>query len=401
MRYHAAICAFGLLATPAIAEQNFGNARPNPVRPFTATTVATFDSPWAIVFLPDGHMLVTEKPGKLYLVSQTGSKQLINGVPKVYYEGQEGLLDVAISPHFATDRMVYITYSEPGSDGSGLALARGRLIGTSLVGLQVLWRQIPFGKGGQDGGIVTFDPTGRYLFLTVGERQRFTPAQDPNQATGKILRLTLNGKPAPGNPMAGRTGASVVTVTDPPADTRAAKTATGRTVKWPGVNLTPAETWSTGHRNPYGLAFDAKGTLWEVEMGPRGGDELNIIRPGKNYGWPVVSNGINYDGVPIPKHDTHPEFEKPVVYWTPVIAPAGLAFHDGKSWPQWKGSAFIGGLVSQALIRVAFDGHGGAREAERWDMGHRIRDVVEGPDGALWIIEDEDQGRLLKLTPRK
>jgi len=397
----AALLTASLTAMSASAEQNFGNAKPNPVQPFTATAVATFDTPWAIAFLPDGHMLVTEKPGKMYLVSQTGSKQLINGVPKVHYEGQEGLLDVAVSPHFATDRMVYITYAEQGADGSGLALARARLIGTSLAGLQVIWRQIPYGKGGQDGGIVTFDPTGKYLFLTVGERMRFTPAQDPNQATGKILRLTLDGKPAPGNPWAGKTGAASVVVTDPPKDAEAAKTAKGRTVKWPGTNLTPAETWTLGHRNPYGLAFDAKGRLWEIEMGPKGGDELNLIKPGKNYGWPVVSNGINYDGVPIPKHDTHPEFEKPVVYWTPVIAPAGLAFYDGKLWPQWKGSAFIGGLVSQALVRIAFDGPNGAREAERWDMGHRIRDVAEGPDGALWVIEDEDEGRLLKLTPKK
>jgi len=265
----------------------------------------------------------------------------------------------------------------------------------------VIWRQLPRGHGGQDGGIVTFDPTGRYLFLTVGERQRFTPAQDPNQATGKILRLTLDGKPAPGNPMAGKTGASTVTVIDPPNDTVAAKTAPGRKITLPGPNLTPAETWSTGHRNPYGLAFDDKGLLWEIEMGPRGGDELNLIKPGRNYGWPVVSNGVNYDGVPIPRHDTHPEYEKPVVYWTPVIAPAGLAFYYAKLFPQWRGSAFVGGLASDALVRIGFDGKGGANEAERWDMGHRIRDVKVGPDGALWVIEDEEGGRLLKLTPKR
>jgi glucose/arabinose dehydrogenase len=397
------VCAaLMLLATPAVAEVNAGKNKPNPVKPFVATSIATFDYPWAIAFLPDGHMLVTEKPGKLYLVSQTGSKQQVTGVPRVNYDSsQEGLLDVAISPHFASDHMIYLTYSEPGAGGSGLALARATLAGTSLAGLQVIWRQLPRGHGGQDGGIVTFDPTGRYLFLTVGERQRFTPAQDPNQATGKILRLTLDGKPAPGNPMAGKVGASTVTVTDPPNDTVAAKTAPERKVTLPGPNLTPAETWSTGHRNPYGLAFDDKGLLWEIEMGPRGGDELNLIKPGRNYGWPVVSNGVNYDGVPIPRHDTHPEYEKPVVYWTPVIAPAGLAFYYAKLFPQWRGSAFVGGLASDALVRIGFDGKGGANEAERWDMGHRIRDVKVGPDGALWLLEDEEGGRLLRLTPKK
>jgi len=402
MRPLILIALAAALATPVATEQNFGNAKPNPAKPFVATPVATFDYPWRIAFLPDGHMLVTEKPGKLYLVSQTGTKQQVSGVPAVHYDAsQEGLLDVVLSPHFAQDHMIYLTYSEPGSDGSGLALARATLAGNSLSGLKVIWRQIPFGKGGQDGGIVTFDPSGKYLFLAVGERQRMTPAQDPNQATGKILRLTLDGKPAPGNPMAGKTGTQTVTVIDPPKNTEAAKTAKGRTVKLPGPNLVPSETWTTGHRNPYGLAFDAKGTLWEVEMGPKGGDELNILKPGKNYGWPVVSNGVNYDGVPIPRHDTHPEFEKPVIYWTPVIAPAGLAFYHKSLFPQWKGSAFIGGLASEALIRIAFDGPNGAREAERWDMGHRIRDVEVAPDGALWVIEDEEGGRLLKLTPKK
>jgi aldose sugar dehydrogenase len=398
--FAAALLATALTPLPAAAEQNFGDAKPNPAKPFTETAVATFALPWAIAFLPDGHMLVTEKAGKLYLVTQAGAKQQVSGVPKVHFEDQEGLLDVAVSPHFATDHMIYLSYSEPGTDGSGLALARARLDGNSLVDLKVLWRQIPFGQGGQDGGVITFDPTGRYLFLAVGERMRFTPAQDPNQATGKILRLTLDGKPAPGNPGYGKTGAPVVTVIDPPLNSIEAKTAKGRQVRLPGPNLTPAETWTMGHRNPYGLAFDAKGALWEVEMGPRGGDELNLIKPGKNYGWPLVSNGINYDGPPIPKHDTRPEFEKPVIYWTPVIAPGGMAFYDGKLWPQWKGSLFISGLRVESLVRVAFDGPNGAREADRWAMGHRIRDVAEGPDGALWVIEDEDSGRLVKLTPK-
>lgn len=359
-----------MTAMPVAAEMNFGNARPNPVKPFVETPVATFNFPWAIAFLPDGHMLITEKPGKIFLVSQTGQKQEVSGVPAVQYEGQGGLLDVAISPHYAADHQVYISYSEPGEGGSSLAVARATLKGTALEGLKVIWRQMPKGDGGQFGGIITFDPAGRHILFASGERMRKTPAQDPDQALGKIIRLNLDGSVPTDNPM----------------------------FKEGGVK---AQTWTTGHRNPYGLAYDAKGTLWEVEMGPKGGDELNIITPGKNYGWPTVSNGINYDGSPIPPHDTRPEFEKPVVYWTPVIAPAGLAFYNKGLFPQWKGSAFIGGLKVMSLVRVAFDGPNGAREADRWDMGHRIRDVAVGPDGALWVIEDEDSGRLIKLTPKK
>ena len=400
MRATAFISLIMMCSAPAFGEVNAGHHRPNVNKPFVVKGVATFDYPWRIAFLPDGRMLVTEKPGRLYAVTQAGAKAQIGGVPKVHYDAdQEGLLDVVVSPHFENDRLIYLTYSEPGAGGSGLALARAKLTEDKLTAVQVIWRQIPFGKGGQDGGIVTFDPSGNFLFLAVGERQRFTSAQDPDQATGKILRLTLDGKPAPGNPMAGKVGANIVTVIDPPQDTVAARTALGRKIRLSGSNQTPSETWTTGHRNPYGLAFDAHRTLWEIEMGPKGGDELNIIKPGRNYGWPVVSNGDNYDGVPIPRHDTHPEFEKPVVYWTPVIAPAGLVFYNGAMFPAWRGSAFTGGLASNALIRIGFDGHGGANEADRWDMGHRIRDVEVGPDGALWLIEDEQGGRLLRLTP--
>jgi glucose/arabinose dehydrogenase len=359
-----------MTAMPAAAEMNFGNAKPNPVKPFVETPVATFNFPWAIAFLPDGHMLITEKPGKIFLVSQTGRKEEVSGVPAVQYEGQGGLLDVAISPHYATDHTVYISYSEPGEGGSSLAIARATLKGTALEGLKVIWREMPKGDGGQFGGIITFDPRGQHMLFASGDRMRKTPAQDPDQALGKIIRLNLDGSVPTDNPMYAKGGVK-------------------------------AQTWTTGHRNPYGLAYDAKGTLWDVEMGPKGGDELNIITPGKNYGWPTVSNGINYDGSPIPQHDTRPEFEKPVVYWTPVIAPAGFAFYDKPMFPQWKGSAFIGGLKVMSLVRVAFDGPNGAREADRWDMGHRIRDVAVGPDGALWVIEDEDAGRLVKLTPKK
>lgn len=383
---------------------NYGSSQPTKVKPFTATTIATFDSPWALAFLPDQRMLVTEMPGRLWLTTGTGQKTEIGGVPKVHFEGQGGLLFVAVSPRYAQDRQIYLTYAEPGEGGDGLALARATLDLTGaqpmLRDLTVLWRQVPRGAGGQFGGYIAFSPDGRYLFLTAGERQRFTPAQDPDQALGKILRLTLDGKPAPGNPGAGKVGATSVGVTDPAQNFGSIGKAPVRTVKLDEPNLTPAQTWSTGHRNPYGLAFDAEGRLWETEMGPQGGDELNLIEPGRNYGWPVVSYGRNYDDTPIASPAGNRKYQEPALYWTPVIAPAGLTFYNGNMFPQWRGSAFIGGLASTALIRVAFD-DGVPREADRWDMGARIRAVMSGPDGALWILEDGADGRLLRLTSRR
>lgn len=374
-------------------------------KPFNITPVARFDEPWAMAFLPDGRLLVTEKKGALKLRAPDGEIVPVNGVPDVAYSSQGGLLDIAVAPDFARSGLVYLTYAEPGPGGSSLALARGRLAsgedgGYRLENLHVIWRQLPKGKGGQFGAIIAFAPDGQSLFLSSGERQRFTPAQDPNQALGKVLHLTLDGQPAPGNPCAGQTGATTVTVIDPPEDTETAKTAKGRTVTLPGPNLTPAETWTLGHRNPYGLAFDAGGRLWEIEMGPKGGDELNLILKGKNYGWPVVSNGDNYNGVPIPDHSTHPEFEPPKVWWTPSISPAGLIIYSGKLFPQWRGDAFLGALSGEALVRVDLDG-GNAQKGNQWDMGQRIRDVAEGPDGAIWLLEDDPGGRLLKLTPAR
>jgi glucose/arabinose dehydrogenase len=298
---------------------------------------------------------------------------------------------------------VYLTYSEPSArGGSALALARAELVrdanGGRLNGLQVLWRDPSGGEGGQFGAIVAFAPDGRSLFLSSGERQRFTPAQDPSQPIGKILHLTLDGKPAADNPGAGRTGAATVTVTDPPDNTQAAKSAAGRKVAWPGQNLTPAETWSSGHRNPYGLAFAPDGRLWETEMGPKGGDELNLILPGRNYGWPLASNGSNYDGVPIPDHRPGDGFEPPKLYWNPSISPSSLLIYSGDMFPQWKGNGFIGALSAQALIRVTINGER-AEKADQWDMGARIRFVGQGPDGAIYLLEDADPGRLLRLTP--
>jgi glucose/arabinose dehydrogenase len=320
----------------------------------------------------------------------------------VLFGGQGGLLDVVVSPSFATDKFVYLTYSEPSANGgSGLALARAKLAGTRLDGLQVIWRDPAGGNGGQFGAIVAFAPDGKSLFLTSGERQRFTPAQDPSQPLGKILHLTLDGKPAPDNPGAGRTGVSIIVVTDPPKDTEAAKGAEGRHITLPGPNLTPAETWTTGHRNPYGLAFSPDGRLWSTEMGPRGGDELNLIERGRNYGWPVVSEGENYNGVPIAKHAAHPEFAPPKLFWVPSISPTSLMIYTGNLFPQWKGSGFIGTLTGSGLIRVTFNGDR-AQKAEQWGMENsRIRFVGQGPDGAIYLLEDGSGARLLRLTPRR
>ncbi len=394
-----------LVPLTARAQVNAGGLKAETDLPFTLTQVATFKLPWRIAFLPDGRMIITEKVGPVWLVTQQGEKTPIDNVPAVLAEGQGGMLGVFLSPRYATDHSVYLTYSEPGDGGSSLAMARARLtIGdgkASLDGLEVLWRQMPKGKGGQFGAQIAFSPDGQYLFLTVGERQRMTPAQDPDQALGKILRLTLDGKPAPGNPMAGKTGAPTVPLIDPPDDTEAAKTAAVvSTYTFPGPNLAPSETWTSGHRTPYGLAFAPDGRLWEVEHGPRGGDELNLIEPGKNYGWPLASYAVNYNGVPIPSPDTRPDLTKPVIYWTPVIAPGNLVFYNGALFPQWKGSALISGLGTQSINRITFDGKGGATPAERWRVGHRVRDIEVGPDGALWLLEDSDTGGLFKVTPK-
>ncbi len=387
----------------AAAQINAGEQEPEANVPFAMTQVAEFNLPWRIAFLPDGRMLITEKVGPVWLVTQDGAKTPVNNVPAVEARGQGGMLGVFLSPHYAADHSVYLTYAEPGEGGSSLALARARLSlgqdSASLDGLEVLWREMPKGGGGQFGAAVAFSPDGQYLFLAVGDRQRMTPAQDPDQALGKILRLTLDGKPAPGNPMAGKTGAATVSLIAPPRDTEVAKTAPVlSTYTFPGPNLAPAETWSSGHRTPYGLAFAPDGRLWELEHGPRGGDELNLIEPGKNYGWPLVSYATNYNRVPIPSPDTRPDLAKPVIYWTPVIAPGNMVFYKGEMFPQWNGSALITGLATRSLSRVTFDGKGGATPAERWPVGHRIRDVAVGPDGAVWLIEDANPGGLFRVT---
>ena len=342
-------------------------------RPFEVDVIAVFDEPWAMSFLPDGRLLVTEKKGRLKLVDvESGASHDIGGTPRVDYGGQGGFGDVVPHPAFADNGIVYLSYAEAGGgDTRGAALARAKLVldaegGGTLEDFRVIWRQVPKVSGrGHYAHRIAFDAEGK-LWLASGERQKFDPAQDMASNMGKILRLEDDGKPAAGNPFEADGGVA-------------------------------AEVWSLGHRNPLGLAFDAEGRLWDVEMGPAGGDELNLVERGGNYGYPVVSNGNHYDGRPIPDHDTRPEFIAPAVGWTPVISPSSLVFYSGDVFPGWQGSAFIGGLSSQSLVRVEFDGTQ-AREAERFDMGNRIREVEQGPEGGLWLLEDGAGGRLLKLV---
>ncbi|MHA6718313.1 PQQ-dependent sugar dehydrogenase [Sphingomonas sp. RS6] len=396
-------------AAAAAAPAPKGEPAPVPAGlPFNVTRIADFDSPFAVTFLPDGAALITEKPGHLQLWQAGRETAEVTGVPKVATPGQGGLLDVALAPDFATSNMIYFTYSEPRANGSALALARarltrGRAMAPRLDGVEVLFRSGSDGNGGQFGAVIAFAPDGKSLFLASGERQRFTPAQDPNQAIGKILHLTLDGKPAPDNPAAGKTGAQTVQVIDPPQDSEAAKTAKGRPFAFDGPNPAPAAIWSSGHRNPYGLVFDSAGNLWEHEMGPQGGDELNLIVKGANYGWPNVSFGENYNGTPIPKPAPGDGYEMPKLHWVPSVSPAGMVYYTGDQFPRWKGSLLMGAMSGQALIRIALDGTN-PRKADQWDMGTRIRDVAQAPDGSVWLLEDGGRGAggwLLRLSPKQ
>jgi glucose/arabinose dehydrogenase len=371
---------------------------------FAMAEMGQFEAPFALAFLPDGSLLITEKAGVLKYRAADGETSNVSGVPAVAVGGQGGLLDVALAPDFARSRTIYLSYAEPGPDGSQLALARAEFAAGSaprLDRLRVIWRSGSAGKGGQFGAVIAFAPDGKSLFLASGERQRFTPAQDDSQALGKIMHLTLDGKPAPGNPFAGKTGAATVQVFDPPKNTGSAASAPARTVAARHPNTTPAETWSTGHRNPYGLVFADGGRLWDVEMGPRGGDELNLVRPGKNYGWPNVSNGDNYDGTPIPDHRPGDGYEPPKLWWNPSISPGGMIYYTGAMFPQYRGSLFIAALSGQGVLRVSVKGDT-AKVENAWDFGARIRDIAQAPDGAIWVLEDGGRGargRLWKLIP--
>ncbi|WP_422509418.1 PQQ-dependent sugar dehydrogenase [Stenotrophomonas sp. GZD-301] len=364
--FTTACVAADTATAPAVEKANW---------PFTATAVGTFNEPWAMSFLPDGSLLVSEKRGTLKHVNPTtGTSATISGVPEVAYGGQGGFGDVLPHPDFARNQLLYVSYAEAGEgDTRGAAVARARLVlqpdgSGALQDLKVIWRQTPKVEGkGHYGHRLAFGPDGK-LWITSSERQKFDPAQDMGGNLGKIVRLNDDGSVPADNPFASQGGVA-------------------------------AQVWSLGHRNALGIAFDARGKLWVHEMGPAGGDELNLIERGANYGYPVVSNGNHYDGREIPDHNTRPEFAAPKVTWTPVISPAGFIIYSGTLFPQWKGSGFIGGLSSTSLVRVAFDGDN-AREAERFLMGERIREVEQGPDGAIWLLEDGSNGKLLKLTPK-
>lgn len=379
----ALAATLGLLASAPVALVAPAQAAPQARvalanAPFAVAEVQRFDSPWAMTFLPDGRLLVTEMAGNLRLFDPASGKLgTVAGVPKVAHGGQGGLADVVLHPGFAGNQLVYISYSEAGEGGTaGAAVARARLVldqdgGGRLDGLQVIWRQQPKVSGqGHFGQRIAFGSDGK-LWISSSERQKFDPAQDMKTNLGKMIRLDDDGSVPAHNPFADQGGVA-------------------------------AQVWTLGHRNILGVAFDGEGRLWAHEMGPKGGDELNLIERGDNYGYPVVSNGDHYDGKPIPDHDTRPEFHAPAVSWNPVISPAGFVIYSGDRYPGWKGSGLIGGLSSKSLVRIAFDGTD-AREAERFDMGRRIREVEQGPDGTIWLLEDgtrDGQGWLLRLDPK-
>lgn len=356
------------------------------VLPFEVRPITSFNKPWAMAFLPDARMLVTEKEGKLFVVTRDGQKSRpVSGLPDVDYGGQGGLGDVALHPDYADNSVIYLSYVEAGKGGTrGAAVMRAVFNQTERGGYlsdaTVIWRQYPkvVGRGHYSHRLL-FGDAG-YLWISSGDRQKFTPAQDMQANLGKILRLNDDGSVPEDNPFVDYLSK------DPLVDDE-------------GVY---GQIWSLGHRNTLGIAFDLSGQLWNVEMGPAGGDELNRIVRAANYGYPIVSNGDHYDGREIPDHDTHPEFNAPAAWWTPVISPGDLMIYGGDLFPAWRGDALVAGLSSQAIVRVSLDGDE-AHEIERYGMGARIRSVVEGPDGALWVLEDEHgdgTGRLLKLTPR-
>jgi len=363
---------------------------------FTVTTAGQFDEPWALEFLPDERLLISEARGAIKILNTDGTVSEVTGLPEVAYGGQGGFGDIVLHPNFSNNNLIYISYVERGEgETSGAAVARAQLRlsenGGELFGLEVVWRQAPKVSGrGHFGHRIAFGPN-QYMWISSGDRQKFDPAQDMESNIGKIVRLNDDGSIPSDNPFFDRGDVT-------------------------------AEIWSLGHRNPLGLAFDQSGQLWNIEMGPKGGDELNLVQRGANYGYPIVSNGDHYDsqsipdhplsqltamairenGLDIPDHPLRPEFAAPAAFWNPVISPSSLMIYSGSEFPDWRGDAFIGGLSSQALIRIEFNGDT-AVEAQRFDMGRRIRAVEQGPDGSIWVLEGGRPGRgangyLFKLT---
>ena len=341
---------------------------------YKLTSVAEFNEPWAMTGLKDGRLLVTEKKGKLQLFDpKTREKIEVKGIPEVAYGGQGGLGDIALHPQFEQNHIIYLSYAEAGQGGYGAVVTPGELDLSNVQqpqvkNLKTIWQQVPKVSGqGHYAHRLLFGQDGK-LWISSGERQKFDPAQNMQSNLGKILRLNEDGTPASGNPFNGQ----------------------GEIAK---------QVWSLGHRNPLGIAFDPKGKLWVVEMGPKGGDELNLIVKGENYGYPLVSNGDHYDGRDIPDHHTRPEFKAPEISWTPVISPSSLIFYTGSQFPAWKNKALIGGLSSKAIV-VVDTAIKPVTEVQRVDMKQRIRDLLQAPDGSIWVLEDGSNARLLKMTAK-
>ncbi|QER38228.1 PQQ-dependent sugar dehydrogenase [Acinetobacter suaedae] len=334
--------------------------------------IAQFNEPWAITSLPDQRLLITERRGQLKIFDPKTKQSLnVEGIPAVSYGGQGGLGDVILHPDFQNNHWIYLSYAVKGQGGYGAVISRAKLDLSSvtqpkLTDVKVIWQQVPKVSGqGHYGHRMVFGADGK-LWVSSGERQKFDPAQDMKSNLGKVLRLNEDGTPAEGNPFSQQGGVS-------------------------------AEIWSLGHRNPLGIAFDTQGQLWVVEMGPEGGDELNLIVKGANYGYPTVSNGNHYSGLPIPDHSTRPEFKAPEIDWTPVISPSSMIVYTGDQFPLWRQKALIGGLSSKSIVVVDLNAQP-VKEVQRLDMKQRIRGLHQAQDGSIWVIEDGPQAKLLKLN---
>ena len=367
----AAAFSLGACAPATMAQQSF-TIEGSGGTLLDARALAEFDAPWAMSFLPDGRALVTEKAGRLVLVGADGERLgTIEGVPEVRPDGQGGFGDVLPHPDFADNALLYLSWIEHDGGRSGAVVARAMLEldgnGGRLGPLERVWEQTPkLDTNRHYSHRLAFDDDG-YLYVTSGDRGLQDPAQDLSNNLGTIVRLEDDGTPAAGNPFADRGGIA-------------------------------QEFWTVGHRNPLGIDVAPDGTLWAHEMGPRGGDELNRIEPGENYGWPVVSDGENYSGVDIPDHATREDFRAPAISWVPSVSPSGLAIHDGALFEGWSGQALMGALSGRALLRVGLDGDT-ADELERYEWGARVREVEQAPDGSVWVLEDQPSGRLVRLAP--